>query len=1765
MTPFLLPPGLTAPPTTTLGAATFCLVLSPLRAPDGQLRMIRTPIAAGQSVAAALPPGQYARVIWNGAVLDEAQQHQVQLRPGDEVLGVPSWGYGTEALLIMFAIGLAVSIATTALTYVLFPPDKPHVTGPDPHTFTFQGIQTAIGPGNIKPIIYGRHRFGGQLLSASVDHFTSVVDSPGGVQRAYATANPPTLTMLVAMGEGPVENIMFPTVEINGQPIANFPGAQLYSRLGTPDQTPIPEFNETRNTFADGRDLPDNSSNTDQQIIYTTTQVVDAFVLNIAWNQGMYHMNGKGDKEDNSVQVSYRYRVNGTGPWTAWSVFEVAAQRMTAVRFAIRKEGVPRAVYDIAINYGAPRHNQEGRSQWQPTLESMTEIQAGISAYPNTALLGLRAVPSDQLQGALPNITAEVLGRRVRVGTFLPIETWTDNPAWCVMDALTNTRYGDAIPDSDIDLAAFAVWAAYCDDLIEGEPRHRFNYILEREGRVQSILLEMMGGSRTLMLKSEGLWTPRPTRNDLPGPLLSWATCSNLKVTYTRDPDRVNVMEARFANEEDGFQQDILVWPTIENWPVEVHKASLEIRTVTKPSRIMRALQYELNRRQFENCIIEFDNALDAVTLQPHDLFRFAHPLPGWGASGRLLEGSTAIHLVLDQYVSMAAGITYQVYLRHSDDTTEARIVFNPGDTTTTVLDFGVPFSRTPVARDTLWAFGTATPDTAARIFRALRVERKSDTTVHIQAVVHNPSIYDEPTAIPVPVPTGLFNPLGPPPPLTSLVATELTRVQTSGASLRVVNLAWNIAGLAAGFAPYGGANVYRRTVFLNSMGGLLEAGAVDLGAISTPGDPQTNFVPLLRVPGNVLEFDDYSVVTGSTYLYRVIPVSGRDIPNVNGGLDVLISVSGPTTADYFPGSIQNLRLRGQAVGVTTWEGRDVHLQWEPVAQSPLFSETFFVQDYVVQVWAPGQGYMLRSTSTPITEFTYTFEMNAEDQVRNAGAGPRRDLLFLVFARTNTGRVSLDPASLLVTNPPPDMSMIIPETTALADTAVIAWNQYFEPRDFDHYELHVDIVNPPIAIYQDIAIAFAGQGSSNRKVFPTGLTPGVTYYSFVLPYDSFGAGIQSQTVSFVPIGFSAEFLDTIPPAVPTGLALRTGTEVSPDGTILSFVQAHWNANTESDLAGYELSFRTSPAPPSGAPTTFLVGRVTQAKLYSVPGNVTIAARIAAFDQLHNVSAFTAEVSILTDADTVPPAMPTNLSARGSFRANVLLWTPPSDLDFFHAQVWGSQTNDRTTAVGLGAGYSDFVHAGLESNATWYYWVRSMDSSGNASPFAPSDMIGIAATTIRTTSADIGNLSITATQIADDAISTPKLQANAVTANKVTTGELITLGAQIRSAIIDDGHIADLSATKITAGTIRANVLLGVANRIFLDGLTPQIVVYDNQTIPIQRVVMGRLGNLTNEWGLRLFNNLGQVMWNFTDGAQTPGIANAAITTAKIAAGQITAELLIADRAVITGAAQIADAIITSAHIIDLTATRITSGVFQGFYFVGGSGRIQMDGVNAQFSVYDENNVRRCILGHLTAFPEGYGMEIYTSTGATMWSFTGGASSLGLQDLAVTRAKIDYAAIGSAQIDTAVIQNAHIENLTVGTGKIQPNAITEYIIVGTAGSGLATGAETEVAAIGFPQLDPNDQVWLVGSATATGGGNGGVPSTLFLREDNAAGTFHNKADGAGTDASSPSFKCSLTVQGVYTAAALQINKRFVLTGTGLGAMTDVRFTGFRRKK
>jgi hypothetical protein len=326
----------------------------------------------------------------------------------------------------------------------------------------------------------------------------------------------------------------------------------------------------------------------------------------------------------------------------------------------------------------------------------------------------------------------------------------------------------------------------------------------------------------------------------------------------------------------------------------------------------------------------------------------------------------------------------------------------------------------------------------------------------------------------------------------------------------------------------------------------------------------------------------------------------------------------------------------------------------------------------------------------------------------------------------------------------------------------------------------------------------------------------------------------------------------------------------------------------------------------------------------------------------------------------------------------------------------------------------------------------------------------------------------------------------------------------------------------------------VAN-IALDGVNSLITIHDSQATPVTRVLIGKLGFLLDSYGIRIFNDLGQMMWNFTDGVQTPGIADRSITTPKIVVGAIQAEHLTTDIAVITTAAQIAFAIIEDAHINALSADKIVSGSIDALVKIGVGSHVNIDGVNTNMSFYDNQGTPalRVVIGKVGAATTDYGLQIWSASGQLMWNFTDGAQTAGLAPASVI------------------------------TEKIITNAVTESVQYASGSTLTTTTLVTQIASVTIPTLEAGDDVWLHGCCEVSVVG-GGSSVALDLVENGIGGTILQRAI---LNTNATLLTTMLNVPTVYIAGGALSGKVFALVTTAVvgTVLENIRLIARRVKR
>lgn len=925
--------------------------------------------------------------------------------------------------------------------------------------------------------------------------------------------------VLLALGEGPLAAIETATVLIDGQPVGNYPDVTMTTRLGTPHQTQIAGFGDTRLTVADGREI------TSDGIRYTTTAPIDAFTANVDFQEGLVHFTDSGRKQPNSSTFRFRYRRNpdgiadngDEGPWSQWFTHTARGARTSTVHFAVgvgRTSSLARNTYDIEFEFLEADRTDDLLDRWKPFLAGVTQIQRGTQTYPNTALLALSFPATENIRGDLPEISVIVRGRTVRqVHAFASAPVWTQNPAPIVLDWMTNTRYGLGIPDSEINLPAFQAFASFCQRRVNGQPRHTLNTIMAEEVVDEASIGRLMSGVQAVMTHSAGLWAPRLTQNDAPVWLLNWSAVSNVRLGMVRDPARTTVIEAAYRNDDRDYEVDMLTYPVEPNQPAIVRKDVVQIPTITNAQEMQQMLAFLLRARRQPKLSLEFEATLGALELQAWDVFAFSHPHAQWGTSGRILAGSSASSLVLNEEVTFESNASYHVYVRDgATGTVDIRAVTNPyagSPVTTDTIALQSGLSVTPQAETSLFAFGTASPDEAVRLFRVIKMDRARNARTHFTCLEHVPEVYATPPVVTLPPgqspPTGR----GVPPRLLRLEAQELDTLGGAvGRGQRLVYLDWTVEAQQLGQASYWGAIIERRTIAFNASLADMALGEMILGTEQDTTDvPEvTGFARLNVVTGGTQEYTDGTAEVGATYIYRVTPISQQGRTNPNGFETITLTVGGGGAAGRLPTVPQNLRLVGETG--TTFNSPEVTLTWDDPAShsAPALSARM---RYRIDVWGAGQAFLLRRFQQQAeTSVTYTHLQNSRDSLAAGLPTAQRQLVFSVQA-VFQGFVG-PAATLAVSNPAPDMSALTPVLTPIVGGLIISWAGFAAPPDMDGFA---------VRLRQGTTVAPADEvirlPRGTRSYLAVNL-PNAIHAVQIVPFDTYGQGIASALATGTP-------------------------------------------------------------------------------------------------------------------------------------------------------------------------------------------------------------------------------------------------------------------------------------------------------------------------------------------------------------------------------------------------------------------------------------------------------------------------------------------------------------------------------------------------------------------------------------------------------------------------------------------------------------------------
>ncbi len=529
----------------------------------------------------------------------------------------------------------------------------------------------------------------------------------------------------------------------------NFTGVTLEARTGTQQQNYIPGFSSVENEVSVGVECKFG-----QPVVRSITDPdVDAVRIKVSIPTLTLQDTTNGDLNGTSVTYAIDLQSRGAG---YVQILQDTVSGKTSSRYQ-RSYYVPLSgtgPWDVRLRRITADSTQTSL-QNKTFLESYTEVIESKLRYPNSALMALR-VDASQFT-SIPRRSYDLKLLRVRIPSNYFPETrsyagvwdgsfkvaWTDNPAWCFYDLVTNTRYGlgNYMHESQVDKWALYRVAKYCDELVPNglggyEPRFTCNLYLQTREQAYKVVQDMASVFRGMAYWSGGAIT---VTQDAPQDPIYQFTAANVvdgEFAYqgSSAKARHTVALVSWVDPDDFYRQKVEYVEDLAGIArYGVVQADVVAMGCTSRGQANRVGKWLLYSEQSESEIITFRTGLEGAVVRPGDVIKVADASRGGMRLGGRIAAATTVSVTLDQ--DLPAG-SWRISVVLPTGVVEERQVGSLSGQTVGVTS---AFSMAPQV-GAIWVLSSTLVE--AQLFRVVQVAESEPGIHEITALAHNPSKY---------------------------------------------------------------------------------------------------------------------------------------------------------------------------------------------------------------------------------------------------------------------------------------------------------------------------------------------------------------------------------------------------------------------------------------------------------------------------------------------------------------------------------------------------------------------------------------------------------------------------------------------------------------------------------------------------------------------------------------------------------------------------------------------------------------------------------------------------------------------------------------------------------------------------------------------------------------------------------------------------------------------------------------------------------------
>lgn len=278
------------------------------------------------------------------------------------------------------------------------------------------------------------------------------------------------------------------------------------------------------------------------------------------------------------------------------------------------------------------------------SIDSITEIYDDLLVLPHTA--GVLTTFDSRYFTSIPQRAYDTRLLKVKIpSNYNPYSRtyngiwdgnfnlgWTDNPAWCFYDLITNRRYGlgKYVDPNLTDKWTLYEIAQYCDQLVSSggsgdgkEPRFTCNVLISTREDAYKVVNDMASIFRAIVFYNAGLIFTSQDRPKEPIYIFNNSNVKDGEFTYSNTSKRVrrNVALVRY-NDKNNFYKPAVKYVESREGLIRFGIKEMEVSAFgcTSEGQAERLGKWTLLSENLESELVNFETSLPAMYLKPGDI-----------------------------------------------------------------------------------------------------------------------------------------------------------------------------------------------------------------------------------------------------------------------------------------------------------------------------------------------------------------------------------------------------------------------------------------------------------------------------------------------------------------------------------------------------------------------------------------------------------------------------------------------------------------------------------------------------------------------------------------------------------------------------------------------------------------------------------------------------------------------------------------------------------------------------------------------------------------------------------------------------------------------------------------------------------------------------------------------------------------------------------------------------------------------------------------